>query len=437
MTKKPRAALIRYCQVHGQPLVLIVLFVFVCLARLMDGSFWNPQDFEILLEADSLARQPLVIFGHLGTYFSQPLLQMAFLGEYALFGLNFAPYIAVNLAIHALNACLVYLLVNMLFFRPRMALLAALMFAVGVGHYGKALQAVVQLEVLLLGFFHLLVLYLFIRNDYRRDGSVRSGYFLAGLAIYGLAGLTKASTLSLLGCLLAYKIFFFTHRRGRPILSTDLIVFLVLGLLFQIGQALFGFRGPTVLVTDAGPVSYTLISIKNIFRYLALMILPIQESSLLDAAGPVAQTVFGLRKFFYPVLMLTVVSCSFFGFVFGSRPLRFFIAWTYVVLIPFSGTAADGRWLNLKHLYLASLGFCVVLSAGALGTFNLLRARRWRRHLAFALPALYIAGTLSLVHRLDARNDAVARSPRILAARTALETAIGAAANRDDPAGQP
>jgi hypothetical protein len=404
--------------------LLIVGVVFACFARLADGTFWNLPDFEILLEADNLARQPLAMFGHLGTYFSQPLLQLAFVGEYALFGLDYSAYVLVNLAIHAFNACLVYLLVNMLFFRPRMALLAGLLFAAGVGNYGKALLAVAQLEVLLLSFFHLVVLYLFIRNDYRAEGGVRSPTFLLGLAIYILAGLTKASTLSLLGCLLAYKIFFVSHRRGRPILSLDLIVFLVLGLLFQIGQARFGYQGPTVIITDAGPVSYTWISIKNVFRYLTLMVLPMQESSLLAVAGPLMQAIFDVRRYVYPVLVLGVVSFSFFGFVFGSRPLRFFIAWTYIVLVPFSGVAADGGWLNLKHLYLASLGFCVVLSAGSLGTYSLLCARRWRRLLAFALPACYLVAALALAYRLDARYDAAARQPKILATRAALERIV-------------
>jgi hypothetical protein len=122
--------------------------------------------------------------------------------------------------------------------------------------------------------------------------------------------------------------------------------------------------------------------------------------------------------------MLGVVSFSFFGVVFGSRPLRFFIAWTYIVLIPFSGMAADGGWLNLKHLYLASLGFCVVLSAAALGTFNLLRARRWRRWLAFVGPACYVVGAIALAYRLDAHYDDAARSPQTLAAKAALEHSI-------------
>lgn len=424
MSKKRRSAILRYWENHGRPLALIVAVVFACFARLTDGTFWNLPDFEILLEADNLVRQPLTMFGHLGTYFSQPLLQMAFMGEYALFGLDYSAYIFVNLAIHALNACLVYMLVNMLFFRPHMALLAAMLFAVGVGNYSKALLAVAQLEVLLLAFFHLLVLYLFIRNDYRSEGGVRSPTFLIGLAIYVLAGLTKASTLSLLGCLLAYKIFFVSHRRGRPILSLDLIVFLLLGLIFQVGQARFGYQGPTVLVTDAGPVSYTWISIKNIFRYLTLMILPMQESSLLAVAGPVVQTIFDVRRYVYPVMVLAIVSFSFFGFVFGSRPLRFFIAWTFIVLVPFSGMAADGGWLNLKHLYLASLGFCVVLSAASLGTYGLLRARRWRRLLAFSVPACYLVAALALAYRLDARYDAVAQSTGIKATRAALERLI-------------
>jgi hypothetical protein len=50
------------------------------------------------------------MFHHVGFYFSQPLLQLVFLAEYRLFGVNVAGYLAVNLAIHALNAFVVYML---------------------------------------------------------------------------------------------------------------------------------------------------------------------------------------------------------------------------------------------------------------------------------------------------------------------------------------
>ena len=36
--------------------------------------------------------------------------------------------------------------------------------------------------------------------------------------------------------------------------------------------------------------------------------------------------------------MSVVMSCYFVGFLFGSRALRFFIAWTYITVIPVSYT---------------------------------------------------------------------------------------------------
>jgi hypothetical protein len=117
------------------------------------------------------------------------------------------------------------------------------------------------------------------------------------------------------------------------------------------------------------------------------------------------------------LLLLAVLSFSFFGFVFGSRPLRFFIAWTYITLIPFSAQAPGADWLNLTHLYLASLGFCVVLAAGAIGCANLLVAHRWRRLVPFVVPLLFVATAMSLNYRLDARNRQAAQTPEIQALR--------------------
>jgi len=412
---------LRFGKIHGPVLLGLAAVVFAAFGRLTTGDFWHALDYYVLADAHNLAHDPWQMFGHIGAYFSQILLQLAFLAEYRLFGLHFGGYIAVNLVVHTLNAFIVYMLVNLLYYRPRMAFVAAVLFALGVGHWGRILMTAHNLEGLLLGFFHLLVLYLFIRNDVRRKGRIRSVYFLVGLAVYGLAGLTKASTLAILGCLVAYKTFFYVKRERRPVLSTDLIIFLAVGLLFQIGAGLYAYEGPSVQVSDPGPVTYTWLSIKNVFRYLNLMLLPIRQSELLAVSHPLIQAIFEFRVAINPLLTLAIFSFSVFGFVFGNSPLRFFIAWTYITLIPYSGTRASGAWLDLNHLYVASLGLCVALSAGAFGTFNLLRQRRWRRWLAFAIPAAYACIAVLLVHRLDDRNRRLARSPEMLETRRALE----------------
>ena len=397
-------------RLHGPVLLLLLAAVFAAFGRLMSGDFWNPLDYEILVDAHKLAPDPWRMFQHVGAWFSQPLLQLAFLLEYRLFGLEYGGYVAVNLVLHALNAFIIYMLVNMLYHRERMALLAAVLFALGVGNYGRTLLSLAGQESLLLAFFHLLVLYLFIRNDFRRQGRLLSPYFLMGLALYGLTGLTKASTLSLLGCLVAYKAFFYHARGRRPVFSNDLLIFLALGLVFQIGQARWGFRTPTVVSDIEGPLVYTYESVITLVRYLHLMIFPLQESSLLRDAGFVVQVFYAARLGIRFLLTLAVLSFSFFGFVFGSRPLRFFIAWTYIALLPFSTAAAGSSWLNLTHLYLASTGFCVVMAAGTAGCASLLNVHRRRRLVPFAVPVIFVVTALSLNAQLDARNREKAAS---------------------------
>lgn len=397
-------------RLHGPVLLLLLVLVFAAFGRLMSGEFWSPLDYEILLDAHKLSVDPWRMFRHVGAWFSQPLLQLAFLLEYRLFGLEYGGYVAVNLALHTLNAFIVYMLVNMLYYRERMALLAAALFALGVGNYGRTLLSLAGQESLLLALFHLLVLYLFIRNDFRRKGRLLSPYFLLGLALYGLTGLTKASTLSLLGCLVAYKAFFYHARDRRPVFSNDLLIFLAVGLVFQIGQAKWGFRTPTVVSDIEGPLVYTYESAITLVRYLHLMIFPLQESSLLQDAGFVVQVFYAARLGIRFLLTMAVLSFSFFGFVFGSRPLRFFIAWTYIALLPFSTAAAGSSWLNLTHLYLASTGFCVVMAAGAAGCASLLNVHRRRRLVPFAVPLIFVAVALSLNVRLDGRNREKAAS---------------------------
>jgi len=398
---------------HGPVFLGLLVLVFLVFGPLCSGEFWSPTDFEILVDADKLVPAPWAMFQHIGAWFSQPLLQQFFLLEYRLFGLEFGYYVAVNLTLHALNAFVVYMLVNMLFYRPRLALLAAVLFALGVGSYGRNLLSIAGQESLLLAALHLLVLYLFIRNDYRKDGRLWSPYFVLGIAIYSLTGLTKASTLSLLGCLVAYKAFFYHTRNRRPVFSNDLLVFLLLGLLFQIGQSRYGFQTPALGVASEGPLVYTLKSAVNVFRYLNLMVFPLQESTLLREAGDLVQLLFRIRVLIATLLTVYVISFSFFGFVFGSRPLRFFIAWTYITLIPLSAQGADADWLNITHLYLASLGFCVVLASGTVGCCSLLGIHRWRQLVPLLVPALFAITAVSLTYRLDSRNREAARSPEI------------------------
>ena len=402
---------------HGWVFLLLLATSFLAFGKLMSTPIWDAFDGEILCEAHNLARNHSAMFHHIGFYFSQPILQLAFLLEYRFFGLNPSGYIAVNLFIHAFNSFIVYMLVHMLFHRRPMSVLAAMLFVLGVGSYGKILMGVHHLESLLLAGLHMLVLYFFIRNDFRRDGHILSPLFLIGLGLFLLTGLTRTASFSLILTLIAYKAFFFKWRMGRAILSKDLLVFTLVGILFYWAQHHWGYRQPTVFENTTAVEHFSLMSIKNIFRYLTLMFFPLQQSPILTEANALVIGLFKARVFIRFFLALAIVSYSFFGFVFGNKAIRFFIAWTYITLLPFSGQTESGTWLNLSHLYLTSLGFCVVLAAGTRSTCRLLRRAGHRRFIPYLVPLAFVMASVGLAHLLNQQHVQSAHEPKAIAMR--------------------
>jgi hypothetical protein len=405
---------------HGWVFLLLLLTAFLAFGGLIGTPLWNPTDAQILYEANKLIQDPWQMFTNIGFYFSQPLLQLAFLFEYRFFGLNPSGYIAVNLFVHAFNSFVVYMLVHMLFPRRPMSILAALLFALGVGSYGKVFMGVHHLEALMLAGLHLLVLYFFIRNDFRCSGRILSPHFFIGLGLFMVTGLTRSASFSLILTLMAYKAFFFKWRKGRAILSKDILVFTIAGVLFYWAQAQYGYRQPTIFDNTGPGEQFSILSIKNIFRYLTLMFFPMQQSPILEDANFLVVAMYEMRTVIRFGLTLAIISYSFFGFIFGSKAIRFFIAWTFITLLPFTSHTASGTWLNLSHLYLTSLGFCVVLAAGTRSTSNLLKNAGSRRFIPYLVPLAFAVASVGLAHMLDKQHKLVASGPAAAAMREQL-----------------
>jgi len=418
---------------HIAVLLLLEAVVFVAFRHVLDTPLWNPVDFEILRDAHVLRGNLGGYFSHLGNFFSQPLLQVVFLLESHFFELEPAGYLAVNLAVHGLNAFVVYMLVNMLFPHGRMALTSSLLFAFAVGHYGKGLLSLAGLESLLIALFYLVVLYCMIRNDFRHEGRLRTPWFLGGLGVFVLAGLTRPASFSLLGCLLVYKLLFYKERGGRSVFSPSLLILLAVGVSFYVAKVLWGYDQPPVQFGGrSGATEFTWGAFKTIFRYLNLLVFPLQVSDLVTSSHPVVQFVYDWRVIIRTLVSLGLVSFSFFGFLFGSRALRFFIAWTYITVIPAALIAGRGEWLNVRSLYLAAVGFCVILAAGTLGCMRLLDAHRHRRWLPFVIPLCFAVVSLTVNDRLAARASVRAGHPDIQRLHHLLDAEI--ASGHDDGA---
>jgi hypothetical protein len=171
----------------------------------------------------------------------------------------------------------------------------------------------------------------------------------------------------------------------------------IVGLVLGVG------RGPSGIDTAA--------FLRNLPGYLVLMVFPLHQSQLLETAPPLVRAVYSAAPVIRVLAGLAILSYSLFGFVFGSRALRFYIAWMYVMIVPFAFLRFPADWLNLRFLYVVSLGFCVLLTTGTLYGFKLLSHRRLRRFVPFVVPVAYVVLTALLVHTLDTKNEHLARAP--------------------------
>lgn len=415
---------------------LIMLFglqalVFVTYRHALSLPLWSPVDFQTIDEARLLGVDPAVLARHVGSLFSQPLLQLAFMAEYRLFGIDPAGYMAVNVSLHGLNAFVLYLLVNMLFHRSGMAIPAAVLFAMSVGHYGKALLSIAGLEALLLGFLYLLIVFSLIRADFKHGGRMTSPWYLLGLVLVGLAGLTKPALFSILLALIAFKFFFYRERGGRAIFPRSLLLLVVVGFLFAAAKEMWGYRNPGP-DEPVGFLRSVWLSFKTTFRYLNLLVFPMQDSKMLESSHPLVRFFYDWRLPIRTLVSLGIVSFSFFGIIFGSRPLRFFIAWTVITVVPFAVTNSAGHWLNLQYLYMAAAGFCVIIAAGATGCSGLLAAHRWKRLTPWIAPMLLVIMAQTLNVWLCEKNRRQGESPAVRALQSMLE--YRAEQGVDDPA---
>ena len=418
---------------HLSILLLLQLVVFAAHWRITSQPLWNAMDFELLHDAQVLHASLGNFFDHIGNLFSQPLFQLGLLLEYHWFGIEPQGYLILNLALHGLNAFVFYLLVYMLFPRECLAELAALLFALCVGHYGKLLLTISGVESLVTTFWYLTVLYALIRNDFHHDGRIRSPWFLFGLAVFVLAGLTRPVSFSILGGLVAYRFFFYKERGGRGVFPPSLLIVVSIGILLWIAQRIWGWQGSGPGdQSDVGPALSAWYSIKSIFRYLNLMVFPIQASSLVYSSHPAVMFIYEWRVLVRTLVALGIISYSFFGLVFGGKAVRFFIAWTYIAVLPFTVVIGPHEWLNIGYLYLASLGFCVILAAGTVGCIGLLRAHRWRRLVPLLAPLLFALISQTVNMRLAARNLGHADTLKIQQMHEILERQIAVT-----PTGEP
>jgi hypothetical protein len=93
--------------------------------------------------------------------------------------------------------------------------------------------------------------------------------------------------------------------------------------------------------------------------------------------------------------------------------IRFFIAWTYIVVAPFCFFRFPKDWLDIRFLYLVSVSFEMILATGTVLAARLLYQRPWRRRLPFLIPIAFAALSYFVLKQLDYNYEQKAASPQL------------------------
>lgn len=373
-----------------------------------DNPFWHSTDYLYLRQAVDIGRDARQLFTTAPGQPFQPLVKLIFYSEYSLFGTDVWKYYLFNILVHAVNSFLVYFLVLTLLRDRLIATLSSLLFVLAVGNYGKAVMVASGISDLLITMLTLLTLLFYFKNELEKGGQAWSFWFVGSLVFFTLSLLTKATSFSILGCMLAFNVFFKGETK-KPVLHRDFMLIAVVALLALVAKVIVLHK-----LSAVGELHWHMFKIvRTLGSYLVRMVFPIHGSYLVAEAGPAVRFLYHVATEMRVITFLCILSYSVFGFIFGNRTIRYFIAWTYITVLPFCFFQFPGDWLNIRYLYLVSIGFIMLLASATVLASRLLYQKAWRRFLPYTLPLFFVLMSQFIIHYLDKNYERLAETPYI------------------------
>ena len=353
---------------------------------------------------------------------------LTFALNYAVHGLDVTGYHVVNLAIHIINAALVYLLVLLTLRTPRLrngaipftALLplgAALLF---VSHplQSQAVTYIAQRFASLATLFYLLCLVLYIRSRLSENTAARAALYVLALLSAVCAMKTKEISFTLPVILALYEVLFFRGAAGKrllrlvPFVLTMLIIPLsLIGIDKPIGEVIGDVSEATKVQTSLSRWEYLMTQFRVIMTYIRLVFVPVNQN--LDYDYPVYRTFVDpnvvLSFLFLAALCGTAVYLLYQSRITTHkspdthyRLIAFGIFWFFITLSVESSLIPIVDVIFEHRMYLPSVGVFIATGTGAL----LLTARlkeTWRRA-EKTVAAAFMVIVLLLTATTFARN---------------------------------
>jgi hypothetical protein len=398
---------------HLSIFLLLLLGSLVFFLPVLDNGFWHPEDYNFLITA-ARSNSPFDnFFFPPASQSFRPMVHSVFYLEFLAFGTDATRYYLFNIFLHGLNAFLVYLIVMTLLRHRTIAVLAGVLFMAAVGNYGKAVMVVSGVEDILITLLSLVTFLFYFRSELTSEGRARRAvlFSVAALAFFFVT-LTKATSFSILGCFLAFN-FLFRRERKRRVFDWPISLLILLAVVTVAVKASLLKEYPYSTQLAGFGVPF----FRNVPRYLVRMVFPIHTSHLVTEAGPLVRTVYDFATAIRILIFLFIVSYTVFGFIFGNRTIRFFIAWIYITVIPFCVFQFPKDWVNIRYLYLVSVGFVILIASGTGYATRLLRNHRYKRALPYVFPLAFILLSHFVTSQLDKGYELKRDDPQLVPLR--------------------
>jgi protein O-mannosyl-transferase len=359
----------------------------------------------------------------------RPVLQITYLLNYLLGGLNPTLFRLFNLGLHISTAFLIYLIVAEMAqrFWPGVAgesrwssiataLVPALLFAVHTANT-EAVNYIWARSSMLVAFWYLLAFYCFLRGPFsgRTDGG--SLWHGGGLACYALGLATKATAITLPATLFLYELLFLNPARQNPVrlfraepwrlkkyLPVTALLLAYLALRVVLIPSTFTrviFPGGDSLYQT--PSTYFFTEVRSWVYYLRLFLWP--HPLIVDFHG------FGWSQSLWDttVLLALGVVVLILGVAWRvrkSEPLiTFFTFWFFIALLPEASIVPLTEPIFVYRAYLAYVGLSVVVTLASLKAWAWLWNKMQWRHFWFSYSLVFALVLMALTGATVKRNQ--------------------------------
>ena len=376
----------------------LVYFTFAILALLiLVPSFDNPfreDDFVFLRHVEDHGFSRELVAPTQNFAFYRPGAAALFSLEHVLFGDRSGLYILANFLMHCGISLLLLRLLVMVGFGGLVAALAAGLYVVGVGSFGKQVMWAsagggIAATLLVMAALVSLV------------SSTRGGQLWSTRTIPGWIALAVSPAFHEVGILAPVLIILFGHPSGpagtpnldrrRLMLWYALLVFpaaVWASVRIALADSYAGYG--TDMATPAG-------FFFNLIKYPGFMLVPLQPSTALADAPSVLEILAQYSGALHGVIGLGVFIACVRAVVRGNIQVKVLCAWLYLALFPYCLVALPEGWLELRYTYFAAIPLCALIAITV--------TRRLPKRIAIAIVILFVIQAALVQTVLERKYD--------------------------------